>query len=88
MSSDARRATSQPSLRLRLPETRPASSFPLSFLTLGRGLPPCVMDSTVVPEATFVSVDAKEMEPIAKSEQVTVIPSYKLFKGSKLLFDV
>ena len=46
------------------------------------------MDSTVVPEAPFVSVDAKEMEPIAKSEQVTVIPSYKLFKGSKLLFDV
>ena len=44
--------------------------------------------STVVPEATFLSVDMKSMEEIAKMEQVTVIPSYKLFKESKMLFDV
>ena len=50
----------------------------------GRGL----ICSTVVPEATFLSVDTKAMEEIAKMEQVTVIPSYKLFKENKMLFDV
>ena len=44
--------------------------------------------STVVPEATFLSVDMKGKEEIAKMEQVTVIPSYKLFKENKMLFDV
>ncbi|OAO11761.1 thioredoxin [Blastocystis sp. ATCC 50177/Nand II] len=43
--------------------------------------------STVVPEATFLSVDTKGKEEIAKMEQVTVIPSYKLFKENKMLFD-
>ena len=30
----------------------------------------------------------KSMEEITKMEQVTVIPSYKLFKENKMLFDV
>lgn len=44
--------------------------------------------STVVPEATFLSVDMKSMDEITMMEQVTVIPSYKLFKENKMLFDV